>query len=124
MTKTNVKQASTQALVDVIVHGMQEIKAEQITSIDLREIPNSVADFFVICHGNSTTQVEAIAKSIEKEAFKGLKEKPWHVEGVQNSNWILLDFVNVVAHVFYKESREFYDLEGLWADAKITDYKE
>lgn len=111
-------------LVDAIVHGMQEKKASDIVSMDLRNTGNASCDFFVICHADSSTQVEAIARSIEDETRKALKEKPWHSEGQQNAEWVLLDYVNVVAHVFQREARTFYDLESLWADAKTEVYEE
>lgn len=107
-------------LVEVIIEGMQEVKAHEVVCIDLRDLPNSVADYFVICHGDSNTQVDAIAKSIDKLTREQLNDKPLHTEGMQNSEWVLIDYVNVVAHVFYRDTRKFYDLEGLWADAKIT----
>ena len=110
-------------LVDAIIHGMQEIKAKDIVSLDLRGTGNSTCDHFVICHGDSNTQVEAIAASVEKETRKLAGEKPWHTEGRENAEWILLDYVNVVVHVFYRETREFYDLEGLWADAKAERFE-
>jgi ribosome-associated protein len=106
-------------LVDVIIDGMQEVKGHDVVCIDLRELPNSVTDYFVICHGDSNTQVAALAKSIEKLTREQLNDKPLHIEGKQNSEWILIDYVNVVVHIFYKDTRKFYDLEGLWADAKI-----
>ncbi len=98
---------------------MQELKGNEITVLNLSEVPGAVCQYFVICHGDSDTQVDAIARSIEKETSKEHKEKPWHVEGKENSEWVLLDFVDVVAHVFYRETREFYNLEGLWADATV-----
>ena len=104
-------------LAETIVKGMQELKGSDITVLNLADVPGAVSQFFVICHGDSSTQVEAIARSIEKEAQKELKEKPWHIEGKENAEWVLLDYVDVVAHVFYRETREFYNLEGLWADA-------
>ncbi len=110
----------TKQLVDTIISGMQEVKAHNIVCVDLQEIPNSITDYFVICHGESNTQVDSIAKSIEKETSEQLKEKPFHKEGSDNSLWILLDYINVMVHVFYKETREHYDIEGLWADAKLT----
>lgn len=110
----------TNQLVDTIVEGMKEVKAHNIVCVDLRDIPNSVTDYFVICHGESNTQVDSIAKSIEKETSLQLNEKPYHKEGSDNSLWILLDYVNVMVHVFYKETRDHYDIEGLWADAKLT----
>ena len=109
------------ALVDVIVKGMQEKKAENITVIDLREIDNAVCDFFVISNANSNTQVNAIVSSIQKKVSKNTKDKPWHIEGSENSEWVLMDYVHVVVHVFQKHIREYYDIENLWGDAKITE---
>ena len=106
-------------LAETIVKGMQELKGIEIRVLDLSNISGAVCQFFVICHGESDTQVMAIARAIEKETLKQLKEKPWHTEGEGNAQWILMDYVDVVAHVFYKEAREFYNLEGLWADAPI-----
>lgn len=106
-------------LVQSIVVGMQEKKAEDILIIDLREIPNSVADYFVVCTGNSDPMVDAIAESIDKEVHEATQENPAHVEGKANREWVLIDYIDVVAHVFKKDSREFYDLEGLWGDAKL-----
>ena len=120
MRKVN-KEASSQKLCDAVVEGMQENKAKDIVVLDLREISNAVCDFFVICSGESSTQVEGIGSSVTRHTRKELKEKPWHIEGKTNSEWILLDYINVVAHIFYKDARPFYDLEDLWADAKRTD---
>ena len=114
------KEKYNAQLVETIVEGMQEVKAHDIVVLDMREIPNAITDYFVVCHGDSSTQVEAIARSVEEETFENLQDKPWHKEGVENSQWILIDYVNVVAHVFYKEARDFYDIESLWADAKST----
>jgi ribosome-associated protein len=102
-----------------IVSGMQEKKGKEIVWIDLRNVKNAVADFFVICHADSKTHVEAIADSIEEMVYKQTGEKPYHKEGNTNAEWILLDYVNVVAHVFRHEQREFYGIERLWADAEI-----
>lgn len=118
MTKIT-KEISSEKLCETIVEGMQENKAEDIVVLDLREVENAITDFFVICSGNSTTQVDAIADKVVRETRKKLQEKPWHQEGKQNSQWVLLDYVSVVAHVFYKEIRSFYELEDLWADAKM-----
>ncbi|MEN8839123.1 MAG: ribosome silencing factor [Flavobacteriales bacterium] len=114
----------TKQLVDTIVEGMKEMKAHNIVCVDLRDIPNSVTDYFVICHGESNTQVDSIAKSVEKETSQQLQEKPYHKEGSDNSLWILLDYVNVMVHVFYKETRDHYDIEGLWADAKLINIED
>lgn len=115
------KDVNSQVLCDAIVEGMQENKAKDIVVLDLREISNSVCDFFVICSGESSTQVDGISTSVTRHTRKELSEKPWHIEGKTNSEWVLLDYINVVAHIFYKGARPFYDLEDLWADAKRTD---
>ncbi|HOP43885.1 MAG: ribosome silencing factor [Flavobacteriales bacterium] len=104
-------------LVDAIVKGVQEVKGKDIVHLDLRGVPNTVCDHFVICHGDSVTQVEAIAGSVEKFAREEAGEKPWHSEGANNAEWVLLDYVNVVVHIFLRDKRTFYGLEDLWADA-------
>lgn len=110
---------TAEELSKLIVKGMEEKKASDIVVMDLRGIKNSFTDFFVICSGNSDTQIEAISDSIE-ELTQKLKEKPWRSEGKDNKQWILIDYINVVAHVFLKDKRDFYGLEELWGDAKIT----
>ncbi len=117
MTK---KIVSADLLITEIIKGIEDVKGENVTILDLREIENTVCDYFVLCDGNSNTQVSAIAGSIQKVVSKSLKEKPWHVEGESNAEWILIDYVNVVVHVFQKHIREFYSLEELWGDSKIT----
>jgi ribosome-associated protein len=102
------------------VKGIEDVKGDNISILDLRDIENTVCDYFILCEGNSNTQVSAISGSIQKNVSKSLKDKPWHVEGEANAEWILLDYVNVVVHVFQKHVREFYNLEGLWGDAKMT----
>jgi ribosome-associated protein len=121
MTKKNsIDQA--RFLADVIVKGMEEKKAKDIVLMDLRNVKGSVTDFFVICEGESDRQVQAIAKSVEEFVDKELDEDPWHREGYENSEWILLDYVNVVVHVFIPEKREFFGLENLWGDAEVKRY--
>ena len=110
----------SKVLCDAIVEGMQENKAKNIVVLDLRHIENAVTDFFVICSGDSTVQVEGIASTVSRHTRKELKEKPWHQEGKTSAEWILLDYVSVVAHIFYREARDFYELEDLWSDAKRT----
>ena len=117
MIKSN---ASADKLITSILKAIDEIKEEDIQILDLREIENTVCDYFVICTGTSNTHVNAIAGIVQKQVSKEIQEKPWHVEGEQNSEWVLLDYVNVVLHVFQKHVREFYDIESLWGDAKIT----
>ncbi|MBA6156489.1 ribosome silencing factor [Tenacibaculum sp. S7007] len=118
MTK---KQANTDDLIAMIIKGIDDVKGEDIQLLDLREIENTVCDYFVICSGNSNTQVNAITGSVQKTVSKELQDKPWHIEGQGNSEWILMDYVNVVVHVFQKQIREYYDIESLWGDAKITE---
>lgn len=112
------KQAGTDQLITQIIRGIEDVKGQDIEILDLREIENTVCDYFIICNGTSNTQVNAIVNSIQKSVSKALKENPWHVEGSDNAEWILLDYVHVVVHVFQKHIREFYDIEGLWGDAK------
>jgi ribosome-associated protein len=111
-------------LSQLVVKGMQEKKATNIVVMDLRNVKNAVAEFFVICSGNSDKQLDAIADSIDQEVFKGLKENPWHAEGKNNKEWMLLDYTNVVAHIFKKDRRSFYTLEKLWGDAEITEIED
>lgn len=114
------KETSTDQLITTILHGIEEVKGQGIDILDLRELENTVCDYFIICNGTSNTQVSAIVNSIQKTVSKEIKEKPWHTEGLDNSEWVLIDYVNVVVHVFQKHIREFYDIESLWGDAKIT----
>jgi ribosome-associated protein len=114
------KQTSVDELISFILEGIEEVKGNNINLLDLREIENTVCDYFIICNGTSNTHVNAIVGSIQKTVSKNIKDKPWHVEGSDNSEWILMDYVNVVVHVFQKQVREFYDIEGLWGDAKVT----
>ena len=111
-------------LAKIIITGMQEIKAKEIVSLDLRNIETSVCDFFIVCHGTSNTHSSAIADSVIEETLKSIKEKPWHKEGLTNGDWILLDYGNVVTHIFQKESRDYYNIEKLWGDADIQLIKE
>lgn len=115
----NNSPAPSEILTEIVVKGMQEKKASAITVMDLRNVKNAVADFFVICSGNSDTQVEAIAESVDKEVSEHLSQNPWHREGKENKEWLLLDYIDVVAHIFIPEKRKFYGLENLWGDATI-----
>jgi len=112
------KDKGTDQLITQIIKGIEEVKGQDIEILDLRDIENTVCDYFIICNGNSNTQVNAIVNSIQKVVSKALHEKPWHVEGSNNAEWVLIDYVHVVTHVFQKQIREFYDIEGLWGDAK------
>ncbi|MFN0729864.1 ribosome silencing factor [Polaribacter gochangensis] len=115
-----IKKINTDELIAEIIKGIDDVKGEDVQLLDLREIENTVCDYFIICSGSSNTQVKAISSSIQKVVSKSLKDKPWHIEGEINSEWILMDYVNVVVHVFQKQIRAFYDIESLWGDAKIT----
>lgn len=117
MTK---KIVSNDVLLACIIKGIEEVKGNDIEILDLREIDTAVCDYFVICNGSSNTQVNAIVNSVQKIVSKELKDKPWHVEGTDNAEWVLMDYVSIVVHVFQKEIREYYNIEGLWGDAKIT----
>ncbi|MGB5236946.1 MAG: ribosome silencing factor [Flavobacteriaceae bacterium] len=114
------RQASADELISFILHGIEEVKGLDTNLLDLREIENTVCDYFIICSGTSNTHVNAIVNSIQKTVREAIQDKPWHVEGSEQAEWVLLDYINVVVHVFQKHTREFYDLEGLWGDAKVT----
>lgn len=109
---------------DFVVRGMQEKKAQDIVVMDMRNVKNAICDYFVLCSGNSDTQIDAISTSVEEEVYKASRQDPWHKEGKLNREWILLDYVDVVAHVFKKDRRSFYDLEQLWGDAEIRHIEE
>jgi ribosome-associated protein len=119
MAKKKKNQEETK-LLDAIIHGIEEKKGPDIGILDLDNIPNSICSHFVICTGTSSTQVEAVADSVTEEVQKALKIKPWHVEGYENKQWILIDYIDVVVHVFQPDVREFYAIEDLWADAVLT----
>jgi ribosome-associated protein len=119
MVKKPVKKSPE--LAEAVIKGIQEVKGKEILSIDLRKIPNAVSDFFIICHGTSETHVDAIARSVEKTVFQSAQEDPMHKEGGDHSEWILLDYFNVVVHIFREETRRFYNLEKLWADADVKE---
>ena len=117
MTKNTL---NTDILLANIIKGIEEVKGNDIEILDLRAIETAVCDYFVICNGSSNTQVNAIVNYVQKTVSKELKDKPWHVEGTDNAEWVLMDYVSIVVHVFQKEIREYYNIEGLWGDAKIT----
>ena len=117
----NKAVVQSKELSDLVAKGMAEKKALDITVMDLREVGNAIADFFVICSANSDTQIDAISDSVEEEVFKATQLNPWKREGKTNREWILIDYVDVVAHIFKKDKREFFSLEELWGDAHITE---
>jgi ribosome-associated protein len=114
-----LKAKAEEKIVELIIEGLKEKKGKEIVSIDISKFENSVCNYFIICHGDSTTQVSAIAQWVEKTLEEQLNEKVWKKQGFENAQWILLDYIDVVVHVFLKESRDFYNLEGLWADGKV-----
>ena len=114
------RKSSADELIALILNGIEEVKGHNVNLLDLRDIENTVCDYFIICNGTSNTHVNAIVGSIQKTVSKAIQDKPWHVEGSENAEWVLMDYVNVVVHVFQKQVREYYDIEGLWGDAKVT----
>ena len=114
------KKTEKQLLIDKIIEAIQDTKGEDVQIFDLSGIENSVTDIFIICSGSSNTQVSAIAGNVEKKVRNEIRERPWHVEGTENAMWILIDYVSVVVHVFQRQIRQYYDIEELWGDAKIT----
>ena len=109
---------NVEGVVAATIEAMEAVKGKEIVTLDLREINTAVTDYFVICHAPSKTQVDAIADKVEEMVFEKTRTKPYHVEGRDNTEWILIDFVDVVVHVFLESKREYYKLEELWADAE------
>lgn len=113
-----VKKGDTKILIDNIVDSIQEIKGEDIMVLDLTAIENTFCDYFIICTGNSNTHVASISALIERRVKEKLHKRPWHIEGVENAQWVLMDYSDIIVHIFQREYREFYDLESLWGDSK------
>ena len=113
------KNTEKEQLIAKIVEAIQDIKGEDIKILDLTKIENSVAEYFVICSGNSNPQVSAIAGNVEKKVRNELTARPWHVEGSENAMWILVDYISVVVHIFQRQIRDYYEIEELWGDAKV-----
>ena len=106
-------------LLETVIEGIQEVKGIDTAILDLKKIETAVCKYFVICSGTSNTHVSSIADSIKKIVSKKIQEKPWHIEGLNTSEWVLLDYSDIVVHVFQEQTREFYRLEDLWGDAEI-----
>jgi ribosome-associated protein len=121
MTKETTE---TEKILDGVLEGIQRIKGKEITIVDLNTINHTECGYFVICHGTSTTQANSIAQSVEVTVKETTGVDAWHKDGYRNSIWILLDYGDIMVHVFQKDARDFYNLEGLWADAKTTKIKE
>ncbi len=120
MKKKAADKSSEDALLLSIIDGIEEVKGHDIKILDLRNIEAAIADYFIVCTGTSTTQVEAIARSAENFTRKELDERPRRVEGVRNAQWVLMDYFTIIVHVFYEPMREHYDIEGLWSDGKVV----
>jgi ribosome-associated protein len=119
MAKRKKKAETSDFLTEIIIKGILDKKGKQIVSMNLKEVQHAVSDYFIVCHGTSSTQVHAIAESIEDEVREAIGLKPWHREGMQNLEWVLLDYVDVVVHIFQEDARKFYQIENLWADADV-----
>jgi len=122
MVKKKLVNLSTY-LSEIAVHGMQEKKGHDIVRLDLRDLNSAVSDYFIVCNADSSTQVKAIADSVEDEIYKGTQASPWRKEGLENAEWIILDYFDVVIHIFKTEKRDFYGIEDLWGDAQTTSYQ-
>lgn len=122
MVKNKVINESTY-ISELVIHGIQEKKGNEIVRLDLRNIHSSVADYFVVCHAESATQVKAIARSVEEEVYKASGQWPFRSEGQEHAEWILLDYIDVVVHVFKTDKRQFYGIEELWGDAEMKYYQ-
>jgi len=120
--KKVLQKTDTKALLNLIIDSIDDKKAEGITSIDLREITEAIADYFVVCHADNMPQVRAIAENVMYRLKTEMNEVAFHSEGLNNLEWVLIDYFDIVVHVFYKEKREFYNIEELWSDGKITEH--
>lgn len=123
VTKAQDPEKEMIALNDTIVDAIQDIKGNNIIKLDLRKLDGAPTEYFIICEGDSSTQVKAIAENVSKRVREDLALNPSAREGVDNANWVLVDYFNTVVHVFYPETRRFYELEDLWSDAEITEYQ-
>ncbi|SFS61768.1 ribosome silencing factor [Sphingobacterium wenxiniae] len=119
----NIKSELSTKLAEIVVLGMQEKKGNDIVRLDMRNVNATLSDYFVICHAESNVQVNAIAKSVEDEVYKAFGQDPWQKEGHGNGEWVLLDFVDVVVHIFKTETRRHYGIEELWGDADVQTYQ-
>lgn len=114
----------TEKVVNKIIEALEDNKAHQIVKVDLRKIENCFCRFFVICHGTSSTHIAGLADAVEDKVREDLDERPLHIEGLHTAQWVVLDYADVIVHIFDKEQRDYYQLEEFWADAKITEIVE
>lgn len=122
--KSAARLTKSSKIIKTIIAAIQEKKGSAIISLDLRKINEAVADFFIICEADNGAQVRAIADNVEDKVREKCNENPYHHEGLQNLQWVLIDYVNVVVHVMHPESRKFYNLEEMWSDAPNQEYKD
>ena len=120
----DVSYDNSTAFNDYLVELIQDKKGRDIKSLDLRKIPEAITDYFIVCHGDSSTQVKAIIDNIHKKVKEDRGEAPHHVEGTARSEWAIIDYTDVVVHVFLKEMRDHYQLEDLWSDAVVTEFED
>lgn len=120
---TETAKINVEKLNDTIIDAIQDVKGKNIVKLDLRKLESSPADFFIVCEGDSNTQVRAISTRVNKRLKDDFKLYANHTEGKDNAQWVLVDYFNVVVHIFYPEARKFYELEDLWSDAEITEYE-
>lgn len=118
----NEQSSTSNNLLDAIVEGIKRKKGQEIINLDLTKLEHTSCNHYIICHGTSNTQVEAIARSVETTVVELTGESVYHTDGYRNAQWVLLDYADVMVHVFQKEYRNYYDLENLWADAKVKSY--
>ena len=123
--KTTLKKKAANSIdfTDVIIDSIQDIKGKNILKLDLRDLEDAPADYFIICEGDSVTQISSISDNVVKRMKEEFDILPSHVEGKQFSTWVLVDYFDIIVHIFYPETRRFYELEDLWSDAKITEYQ-
>lgn len=117
------KRTSSDLLANVISEVMLSKKANDVTIMNLQKIDNTICEYFVVCHGNSFSQIQTLRDTIIDEVRKAINEKPWHIEGSGSSEWLLIDYQNVIVHIFLEQARQYYRIEDLWADAEFT-YKQ
>jgi len=119
-----IKIDATNILLENIINAIQDVKGQDIISLDLRKLDTAISKYFVICTGSSNTQVKAIEGSIKKSISKNLEEKPFNVEGSSVGEWILMDYSDIIVHIFQEKTRNFYNIEDFWGDAKFITYKD
>ena len=121
--KFQQEELSLEALNDLIIDSIQDIKGKNIVKLDLRQLDDAPTDFFIICEGDSNTQIKAISENVNVRLKREGNTYPNHVEGTQTAVWICMDYFNTIVHIFHPEKRDFYQLEALWSDAVVTEYE-